>query len=98
MGSYLDGASPYGVLDMAGNVWEWTSSLWGADWRKPDFDYPYRLDDGRENLEAGGNILRVVRGGSFDLNQYLVRCARRVRHAPYFGYDLDGCRVALSPI
>ena len=31
VGSYPKGASPYGVLDAAGNVWEWTSSLWGED-------------------------------------------------------------------
>ena len=54
IGQYLNGASPYGALDMAGQVWEWTTSLY-----KP---YPYDLRDGREDLSIGE--ARVARGGS----------------------------------
>lgn len=43
VGSYSAGASPYGVLDMVGNVWEWTQSLQAS--------YPYQADDGRNELE-----------------------------------------------
>ena len=56
VGNYPSGASPYGALDMAGNVWERTSTLF-----KP---YPYVATDGRERAESTEN--RVLRGGSWD--------------------------------
>jgi formylglycine-generating enzyme required for sulfatase activity len=63
---YLDGASPYGVLDMVGNVFEWTRSLWGEiDQDASDFKYPYDSEDGRENIEASARIRRVLRGIAF---------------------------------
>ena len=65
---------------------------------KPDFNYPYRLDDGRENLEVGGDVLRVVRGGSFFYNQNDVRCACRVGDFPNSGAYRYGFRVAVSSI
>ena len=44
-GCFDAGRSPYGCEDMAGNVWEWTRSLWGTDSEKPDFGYPYEPGD-----------------------------------------------------
>ncbi len=55
VGTFPRGASPYGVMDMAGNVWEWTSSRYQP--------YPYDASDGREDLKARG--ARVNRGGSW---------------------------------
>jgi formylglycine-generating enzyme required for sulfatase activity len=88
VGIFLDGASPYGVLDMVGNVWEWTRSLYG--------DYPYDPDDGRENLEGGGS--HVVRGGAFYETVYRVRCAARdYRLNPSYRNGDLGFRVVVSP-
>src|SRR5262249_34677641 len=42
------GDSPYGCVDMMGNVCEWTRSLWGHARREADFQYPYVGTDGRE--------------------------------------------------
>ena len=78
VGQYPRGATPdTGVLDLAGNVWEWTSSLWGKSVEKPDFGYPYNPKDGRENQDAPNEVLRVLRGGAWFTGQKGVRCAYR---------------------
>jgi formylglycine-generating enzyme required for sulfatase activity len=87
VGAYPEGASPYGLLDMAGNVWEWTRSV--------DKSYPYDPDDGRENLEAKG--LRVLRGGAFVNDSGYVRCASRYRSSPDGRSRSRGFRVVVSP-
>ena len=87
VGSYPAGASPYGALDMAGNVWEWTSSLY-----KP---YPYNANDGREDTES--SWYRVLRGGSFIGNSWIVRCADRLRFDPREHISDFGFRVVCLP-
>jgi formylglycine-generating enzyme required for sulfatase activity len=94
-GLFPNGASPYGCLDMAGNVWEWTSSLWGKDPYNPEFKYPYDPDDRRENVKAGDDLLRVLRGGSFDYRQFIARCAYRGRRNPNWDDVNDGFRVVV---
>jgi formylglycine-generating enzyme required for sulfatase activity len=98
VGVFPEGASPCGCLDMAGQVWEWTASLWGRDWGEPEFKYPYDPADGRENLDAGDDILRVVRGGSFRSDRASASCAVRRRDDPSLDWYDDGFRVVVSPI
>ncbi len=95
IGMYPDCASAYGCLDMAGNVWQWTSSLWGKDGQKPDFKYPYDPLDGREHLEAGDNVLRVLRGGSFSGGRNYARVAYRLRRGPSNRHGSGGFRVCV---
>lgn len=91
------GDSFYRVADMVGNIWEWTRSLLGSNCEKPDFMYPYRFDDEREDESAKKNISRVVRGGSYNSAQDVARCA--CRHGGYPGDDANrlGFRLCVSP-
>ncbi len=88
------GDSPYGATDMAGNVWEWTLSLWGQDQGEPEFKYPYNFEDGRENLETQGH--RVLRGGSgfYRWDQATVQATFRGKGARDVGQD-RGFRVGV---
>jgi len=95
VGSFPSGISPCGCLDMAGNVWEWTRSLWGKG-NEPDFKYPYKRDE-RENLKASRDVRRVLRGGSFDGNRQFVRCPFRGWYNPDNRNDSIGFRVVVLP-
>lgn len=81
------GASPYGVQDMAGNVWEWVASAY-----RP---YPYRPDDGREDATAGP--VRVTRGGGHDSSAEEITTTQRGRNLsrnPASGHHNIGFRCA----
>ncbi len=97
VGCFPSGASPYGIVDLSGNVWEWTRSLWGPDFAKPVFAYPYRPNDGRESQGTPDRILRVVRGGAVHDGQESVRCAYRDRDLPISRVGGIGFRVVVRP-
>jgi formylglycine-generating enzyme required for sulfatase activity len=99
VGSFPDGASACGCLDMAGNCWEWTRNVWGRSFDKPDFGYSNASGDGLENLAAACNTPRVLRGGAFYDVVSFLRCAVRDRHRhfPDPRYWLVGFRVVVSP-
>jgi formylglycine-generating enzyme required for sulfatase activity len=87
VGSYESGTSPYGLYDMAGNVWEWTSSLYQT--------YPYNATDGREDMNSTDS--RVLRGGTWDYDDNSVRSSNRVRLSPSDTYVNVGFRCSRSP-
>jgi iron(II)-dependent oxidoreductase len=88
VGSRPRGATPEGLLDMAGSLLEWTSTL--------DRPYPYRADDGREDTAAPGE--RIVRGGNYifdDTPDKLVSWNRTVAFRnPATGHRQIGFRCA----
>jgi iron(II)-dependent oxidoreductase len=90
VGCYPGNTSPYGCLDLAGNVWEWTRSL--------DHGYPYDPGDGREDLEkVKSNSVVQLRGGAWYHGATSLRCAARDRYGPIGrGHNL-GFRVVVRP-
>jgi formylglycine-generating enzyme required for sulfatase activity len=88
VGSYPSGASPYGAQDMAGNVWEWTTSLY-----KP---YPYTATYGRERAESTEN--RTLRGGAWNRLGFSAGTARRYGEVANLKDDDVGFRLVVSPI
>ncbi len=89
VGSYPTGASPYGVMDMAGNVWEWVN-----DWYQSDY-YSVSPDSNPQGPATGE--YRVLRGGSWLSGVNLVRSAYRGLSHPDLWYNDFGFRCVRSP-
>ncbi|MBS3784782.1 MAG: SUMF1/EgtB/PvdO family nonheme iron enzyme [Anaerolineae bacterium] len=85
VGNYPTGTSPYGVHDVAGNVWEWT-----ADWYQP---YPASLYDS----VFFGEKYKVVRGGSWNHPDWDARTTQRDLAHPARRIHVVGFRCATSP-
>ncbi len=87
VGTYPAGASPYGCMDMAGNVWEWCN-----DWR--DGDYCSTSPSNNPEGPSSGSF-RVLRGGSWALDARFLRCARRAGGVPSLRTYFLGFRCSL---
>ncbi|KAF9876577.1 ser thr phosphatase family protein [Colletotrichum karsti] len=95
VGLFPKGRSPYGCYDMAGQVWEWCTTLWGKDMANPQFRYPWKHDD-REIIGAAGEIRRVLRGGCFSSPQVKANCTYRGSLEPAGFWRGNGFRVVVA--
>jgi len=89
VGQYPSGASPYGALDMAGNVAEWT--------RSADRPYPYDPNDGRESGIDPAHNRFTLRGGSWSDAAHSLRAAARSADWPDFDTMVVGFRLVRHP-
>ena len=91
VGSYEEGKSQYGAYDMAGNVWEWV-----ADW----YSETYYLTSPTTNPTGpDSGQSRVLRGGSWNRQEFDVRVSNRNKYGPtYFNFDIGfRCAVDAAP-
>ncbi len=88
VGQYPDGASPYGALDMAGNVWEWVEDWYSASY--------YQLMPGANPRGPISGTLKVVRGGSWVNDADIIRSTNRGYPVPEYTSHNYGFRCAVT--
>ena len=90
VGSFPDGASPYGALDMSGNVFEWVADWYGADYyRHSPASNPLGPDSGQD---------RSARGGAWGADIGWIAPAHRAPWEPSFAFQALGFRCALGTL
>jgi formylglycine-generating enzyme required for sulfatase activity/tRNA A-37 threonylcarbamoyl transferase component Bud32 len=91
VGSFPEGASPYGILDLAGNVWEWCE----------DFDDLSFYTEGPaynpKNTRRGEKALLVIRGGSWMYGASSLRTYARTSFEAHYRFAGGGFRCARTP-
>jgi formylglycine-generating enzyme required for sulfatase activity len=89
VGAYPGGASPYGVLDMAGNAWEWVNDIYGEHYYT---NSPLRSPGGPTTGEY-----RILRGGAWSSPERSVRVTTRLANLPNDAGSASGFRCARNP-
>jgi formylglycine-generating enzyme required for sulfatase activity len=89
VGTFENGKSPYGIYDMAGNVWAWVS-----DWYDPDY---YQSSPSQNPTGPPWGESKVIRGGSWGSGPEALRSADREIHSPSFRGLGTGFRCAKTP-
>lgn len=87
IGSFPTGASPYGALDMAGNVWEWV-----ADWYKKDY---YHNSPYKNPLGPGSGTFRAMRGGAWYDTDVWMTCTVRHQNPSWYRCEDVGFRCVI---
>jgi len=88
VGDYPNAASPYGALDMAGNVWEWVQDWYGETY--------YASSPASNPSGPDSGQYRVQRGGSWVIDDHYIRSAARYWAVPLSAYNYVGFRCARS--
>ena len=100
VGSYPAGASPYGVLDMAGNVYEWVYDYYSPTYydisRKDNPPGPISGYDRGDLFQEFEGDVRVIRGGAFNQSQFTARTTFRLWGGATGTTDYIGFRCAYS--
>ena len=86
----FDNATPEGAFDLSGNAYSWTLSIYDQE----RFRYPYRSDDGREDIEQT-SVRRVLRGGAWSNNHLSARAVYRYLYHPAVRNFNVGFRVVV---
>ena len=91
VGKYPKGASPYGALDMAGNVWEWVNDWYDETYYSSQFEW-------RNPTGPTTGQYRIFRGGSWYNTYQFARSALRLRNDPVDWLSNCGFRCACSQL
>jgi sulfatase modifying factor 1 len=89
IGYYPEGASPYGVMDMAGNVSEWVYDGYGRDYYSKS---PYKNPLG----PTESSVARITRGGDYNSDMVNVTCVCRFQTGEFSAFPNIGMRCVVS--
>lgn len=96
VGLFPDSINHFGVVDLGGNIREWTTTRYWNE-NKIRYSMPYNSYDGREDLSRDDNVTRVLRGGAYNLDHFCSMCNYRTKNFPVDRHPYIGFRIVVHP-